>query len=141
MRFMVIVKASHESESGTLPTRDMLASMQNFNAQLASDGAMLAAEGLQPSSKGARIRFSEGTPLVVQGPFASVRELIAGFWIVQADSLQEAIALMKPAPMEAGAEIEIRPIVEAADFGQSMTAEMRAAGERMAAHMAANTQG
>lgn len=138
MRFIVIVKASEQSESGAMPTQEGLAQMQEFNEGLVKGGAMLAGEGLLPSSKGARIRFSGGKQTVIDGPFAGVRELVAGFWIIQAESLHEAINFMKRAPFETGAEIEIRPIAEVADFGEAMTPEMREAEERMASQMASN---
>jgi hypothetical protein len=140
MRFMVMVKATQASESGELPTTDGLARMGAFNEELARSGAMLAGEGLLPSSKGARIRYSDGTPTIAHGPFASVRELMAGFWIVRADSLDEAISLIKKAPLQPGAEVEIRQIAEAADFGQAMTPEVREVEERLGTQMAMNAR-
>lgn len=138
MRFLVIVKATQASESGQMPGTDDMARMQAYNEELVRSGVLLAADGLLPSSKGARIRYSEGTPIVAQGPFASVRELMGGFWMIKADSLHEAIELLKKAPLEAGAEIEIRQVAEAADFGDTLTPEMREAEARLAVEMAAN---
>jgi hypothetical protein len=120
MRFMVIVKGSRKTEEGALPTREMVEQMGRFNEEMAKAGVMLAAEGLQPSSKGARIRFSKGKRTVVDGPFAEAKELVAGFWIIQVKSKEEAIEWMKrcPEPMGPGedAEIEIRQVFEASDF-------------------------
>jgi hypothetical protein len=123
MRFMVMIKANKDSESGVLPDPKLLAAMGKFNEDLVKAGVMLAGEGLQPSSKGARIKFAESKRTVVDGPFAEARELIAGFWLIQAKSKEEAIEWMKrcPAPFGEGreAEIEIRQVYEAADFAAS----------------------
>jgi len=134
MRFMVMVKANKDSEAGVMPSKEMLESMGKFNEQMVKAGVMLAGEGLQPSSKGARIRFHQGKPTVSDGPFAEAKELIAGFWIIQVKSKQEAIEWMKrcPPPMGNGAgELEIRQVFEASDFGEELTPELREAEERM----------
>ena len=125
MRFMVIVKASPESEKGVLPTENELAEMGAFNEELVKAGVMLAGEGLQPSSKGARIRYDgRKKPVVIDGPFAETKELIAGFWIIQVRSRDEAIEWMKRAPFQEG-EIEIRQVFEDDDFGEAFTPELR----------------
>lgn len=131
MRFMVIVKATKESEAGVLPTTEELANMGAFNEELARDGVLLAADGLQASSKGARIKFGGGKPAVTDGPFAETKELIAGFWIIQAKSKEEAVQRMSRAPFQRGEEIEIRQVFEAEDFGEAFTAELRAQEERL----------
>ena len=136
MRFMVLVKANADSEAGKLPSKEELAEMGAFNEGLVKAGVMLAGEGLQASSKGARISFSGGKPHVTDGPFAETKELIAGFWIVQAKSKQEAIEWFSRAPFEDG-QIEIRQIFEAEDFGSDFTPELRAQEERQRAEMAA----
>ena len=130
MRFAVLVKATAESEAGVLPTREMLEEMGKFNEELIRDGVMLAGEGLQASSKGARLKFSGGAPTVTDGPFAETKELVAGFWIVQGKSKEETIERFKRAPFQ-DAEIEIRQIFEADDFGEDLSAEMRARDERL----------
>ena len=125
MRFMVIVKASPESENGVLPTEQELAEMGAFNEELVKAGVMLAGEGLQPSSKGARIRYDgKKKPVVIDGPFAETKELVAGFWIIQTRSREEAIEWMKRAPFQEG-EIEIRQVFEDDDFGEAFTPELR----------------
>lgn len=131
MRFMVIVKANKESESGVMPTRDMLEEMGKFNEQLVKDGIMLAADGLQASSKGARIRFEGGKTTVTDGPFAETKELVAGFWIVQGKSKEEVIERFKHAPFDGGAEIEIRQVFELEDFGNELPANVREQEERI----------
>ena len=131
MRFMVLVKASKESESGILPTREMLAEMGKFNEQLVKDGVVLAMDGLQASSKGARIRFDGGRTTVTDGPFAETKELVAGFWIVQGKSKQEIISRFTSAPFDGGAEIEIRQIFELEDFGDALPDEVRDQEERL----------
>lgn len=132
MRFMVIVKASDESEAGKLPSEEMLTKMGKFNEELVKAGVMLAGEGLASSAKGARVRFSGPKRTVIDGPFAETKELIAGFWIWQCKSMAEAIEWVKrcPNPMESDSEIEIRQIMEADDFGENLTPELRAAEER-----------
>ena len=116
MRFMVLVKASEESEAGVLPSADLLNEMGAFNDKMAKAGMMLAGDGLHPSSKGARMRFNGGKATVIDGPFTETKELIAGFWILQAKSKEEVIEWMKRSPFDGGAEIEIRQIFEVDDF-------------------------
>ncbi|MBB4687868.1 YciI family protein [Amycolatopsis jiangsuensis] len=134
MRFMVIMKASEESEAGQVPSTELLAEMGKFNEDLVRAGVMLAGEGLQPSSQGARVRFG-GTaePAVLDGPFAETKELIAGFWILQVRSLEEAVEWVKRTPNTDGAhhEIEIRRISEAEDFGDNFTPELQEAEEKL----------
>jgi hypothetical protein len=131
MRFMVLVKANKDSEAGVLPTREQLAEMGKFNEQLAADGVLLAGEGLQPTSKGARIRFEGGRATVTDGPFTETKELVAGFWIVQGKSKEEVVERFTHAPFDGGAEIEIRQIYEAEDFGENFTPELREREERL----------
>jgi hypothetical protein len=138
MRFMVIVKASKESEAGTLPSKELLTAMGKFNEELVKAGVMLAGEGLQASSKGARVKFSAGKTTVTDGPFAETKELVAGFWMWQCKSLDEAIQWLKRAPFEEGDEVEIRQVFEAADFGDEFTPELREQEERLRAQVAAN---
>ncbi len=125
MRFMVMVRATKESEAGALPEAKLLAEMGKFNEELAKAGVLLAGEGLQPSSKGARVRFTDARRSVIDGPFAETKELIAGFWLWQVQSKQEAIDWVKrcPNPMQGESEIEIRQVFEANDFGAAMTPE------------------
>src|SRR6266550_3903128 len=136
MRFMVIVKADKDSEAGVLPSKQMLTDMGKFNEELANAGVMLAGEGLQPSSKGARVKFSGGNKTVIDGPFAETKELVAGYWMWQCKSLAEAIDWLKRAPFE-DTEVEIRQVFEAADFGDEFTPELREQEERLRAEMAA----
>ena len=137
MRFMILLKADKDTEAGVMPSEALLTAMGNFNDELVKAGVMLAGEGLQPSSRGARVKFGkDGSVRVVDGPFAETRELLAGFWIWQVNSLQEAIDWVKrvPMPMASGeAEIEIRQIFEMEDFGDIMTPELRAQEERQRA--------
>ena len=135
MRFMVIVKADKDSEAGVLPTRDLLAEMGKFNEELVKAGVMLAGEGLQPSSKGARIRFNGNKRTVIDGPFAETKELVAGFWLWQVRSKEEAIEWLKRAPFREG-EVEIRQVFEADDFGAEFTPELREQEERLRRQMA-----
>ena len=139
MRFMVIVKATKDSEAGVMPDEKLLADMGKFNEELAKAGVMLAGEGLQPSAKGARVRFSGANRTVIDGPFAETKELIAGFWLWQVKSLDEAIEWVKrcPNPMKGESEIEIRQVFEAEDFGAEFTPELRAQEERVRAEIAA----
>ena len=139
MRFMVIVKATNESESGILPDPKLLADMGKFNEELAKAGVMLAGEGLQPSSKGARVRFSGKDRTVIDGPFAETKELIAGFWLWQVRSLEEAIEWVKrcPNPFHGESEIEIRQVFELEDFGPVMSEEERERELRLRAQIAA----
>jgi hypothetical protein len=134
MRFMVLVKASKESEAGIMPSQKLLADMGKFNEELVKAGVMLAGEGLQPSSKGVRIRFSAGKTTVIDGPFAETKELVAGYWLWQCKSKQEAIDWLKRAPFE-DTEVEIRQVFEAADFGAEFTPELREREERMRAEI------
>ena len=137
MRFMVIVKASKESEAGVLPSKEILAEMGKFNEQLVKAGVMLAAEGLQASSKGARVKFNGSQRTVTDGPFAETKELIAGFWIWQVKSKEEAIEWLKRAPFDGGTEVEIRQVFEPQDFAPSDTkGEFRAAEDRLRTQVA-----
>ena len=137
MRFMVIVKATADSEAGVMPSEQLLAAMGQFNEELVKAGVMQAGEGLQPSSKGARVRFSGSQRSVVDGPFAETKELIAGFWIWQVESLQACIDWVKrcPNPMPGDSEIEIRQIFEAEDFGDEFTPELREQEGRLRVQM------
>ncbi len=136
MRFMVIVKANKDSEAGILPSTEILTAMGKFNEELVKAGVMLAGEGLHPSSKGVRVRFSGGKHTVIDGPFAETKELIAGFWLWQVKSKHEAIEWLKRAPFGGGTEVEIRQVFEADDFGPQLTPELRAQGERQRAQAA-----
>jgi hypothetical protein len=137
MRFMVMVKATKESEAGVLPDQKLLADMGKFNEELVKAGVMLAGEGLQPSSKGARVRFSGNKRTVIDGPFTETKELVAGFWLWQVKSLAEAIEWVKrcPNPMPGESEIEIRQVFESEDFGPALTPEMREREERLRAQI------
>jgi hypothetical protein len=139
MRFMVIVKATRDSEAGILPDEKLLAAMGKYNEELVAAGVMLAGEGLQPSSKGARVRFSGANRTVIDGPFTETKELIAGFWLWRVNSKQEAIEWVKrcPNPMPGDSEIEIRQVFEAEDFGAEFTPELREQEERLRGRMAA----
>ena len=130
MRFMVIVKADKDTEAGVLPSKELLTEMGKFNEELAKAGVMLAGEGLQPSSKGSRVRFSGNKRTVVDGPFSETKELIAGFWLWQVKSKEEAIEWLKRAPFREG-EVEIRQVFEAEDFGADFTPELREQEERI----------
>ena len=131
MRVMVIVKASKESEAGIMPSTELLAAMGNYNEELVKAGIMLAGEGLHPSSRGKRVKFTGKQPNVTDGPFTETKELIAGFWIWKVKSMAEAVEWLKRCPMEVGAEVEIRPVFEAEDFGEAFTPELRAQEERV----------
>jgi len=135
MRVMVVVKASPESERGEMPSEQLLTEMGRFNEQLVKAGIMLAGEGLHPSSKGKRVRFSGKQRTVIDGPFAETKELIAGFWLWQVRSMDEALEWLKRAPFDGGTEIEIRPVFEAQDFGKELTPEERAREERLRAEI------
>jgi hypothetical protein len=137
MRFMVMAKATPESEAGVMPSTEMLTEMGRFNEELVKAGIMLAGEGLQPSSKGARIRYSGGKPAVTDGPFTEAKELVAGFWLLQAKSKDEVVAWLERAPFEDG-EVEIRQIFESEDFGESLTPELREAEEKLRAQAGLN---
>ena len=136
MRFMMLVKADKNSEAGALPSKDLVAAMGKFNEQMVKAGVMLAAEGLQASSKGARVRFSGGKRTVIDGPFAETKELVAGFWLWQVKSKEEAIEWLKRAPFEEE-EVEIRQVFEAEDFGAEFTPELKEQEERLRAQVAA----
>ncbi len=138
MKFLVIVKANKESEAGVMPSEKMLRDMGNFNEELVRAGVMLAMEGLHPTSKGKRVRLSGTKRTVVDGPFAETKELVAGFWIWQLRSMDEALEWIKRAPFEDGAEIELRPVFEADDFGAEFTPELRAQEDRLRAQAEAN---
>ena len=143
MRFMVIVKATKSSEAGELPDEKLLRDMGNYNEELSKAGVMLAGEGLQPSSKGARVRFSGTKRTVIDGPFSETKELIAGFWLIQAKSKEEAIEWVKRAPNPSPgteSEIEIRQVFEADDFGAEFTPELREAEARLAPQMSENAK-
>ncbi|MBP7147230.1 MAG: YciI family protein [Acidobacteria bacterium] len=138
MRVMVIVKASKASETGVMPSEELLEAMGNFNEELVKAGIVLAAEGLHPTSKGVRVRFSGKKRTVIDGPFSETKELIAGFWLWQVKSMDEAIEWVKrcPNPHADDSEIEIRPVFEAADFGEEFTPELREQEERQRARIA-----
>ena len=138
MRFMVLVKANEESEAGVMPSEELLAEMGKYNEELVKAGVMLAGEGLQPSSNGARIRFSGKERTVIDGPFAETKELIAGYWLIQAKSKEEAIEWVKRAPFDGGAEVELRQVFEAEDFGDEFTPELREQEERIRAQAERN---
>jgi len=138
MRFMVIVKANKDSEAGVMPSTEILAAMGRYNEELVKAGVMLGADGLHPSSKGARVRFSGKTRTVIDGPFAETKELIAGYWIWKTKSRDEAIEWLKRAPFDGGIEVELRQIFEAEDFGGEFTPELREQERRVGAQMKAN---
>ena len=131
MRVMVLVKASKESEGGEMPSQKMLSEMMTFNEQLVQAGIMLAGEGLHPSSKGKRVQFGDKGTRVIDGPFTETKELVAGYWVWQVRSMDEAVEWLKRAPFDPGAEIEIRPVFEADDFGKEFTPELRALDQRL----------
>ncbi len=133
MRFMVIVPANKDSEAGVLPDQEILTKMGKFNEEMVKAGVMLAGEGLQASSKGARIKFSDGKTTVTDGPFTESKELIAGFWLIQVKNKDEAIAWMKRAPFGGGTVIEIRQVFETEDFGANLTPELREQEARLRA--------
>jgi hypothetical protein len=131
MRVMVLVKASKESEGGVMPSEQELTDMGNYNEELVKAGVMLAGEGLHPSSKGVRVRFSGDERTVIDGPFAETKELLAGYWLWEVRDLDEAIEWIKRAPFDGGTEIELRPVFEADDFGEEYTPELREQEERL----------
>jgi hypothetical protein len=137
MRVMVIVKADKDSEAGVMPTGKLLTDMGEYNEELVKAGVMLAGEGLHPSKKGKRIKFSGTTRTVIDGPFTETKELVAGFWLWQVRSMEEAIEWLKRAPFDGGTEVEIRPVFEADDFGSEMTPELRVQEERLRAEITA----
>lgn len=131
MRFMVIVKASKDSEAGVMPTQQLLTDMGNYNEALVKAGVLLAGEGLHPSSKGARMRFSGKARTVIDGPFSETKELIAGFWLWQVRSKEEALEWLRRAPFDDGAELELRQVFEMDDFGAELTPELREQEKRV----------
>jgi hypothetical protein len=137
MRCMVLVKASKDSEAGIPPSTELLTNMGKFNEELVKAGVMLAAEGLQPSSNGKRITFSAAKPTITDGPFAETKELVAGFWLWQVRSMEEAVEWIKRSPFGPGAEVEIRQVFELEDFGPQMTPEIKAREERLRSQIAA----
>ena len=135
MRFMVMVPATQESEAGALPDAKIIDAMTKFNEDLVKAGVLLAAEGLHTSAKGARLKYDGGKVIVTDGPFTETKELIAGFWLIQAGSREEAIAWMKRAPMGGGFELELREVFETADFGAVLTPALKERDERLRAEM------
>jgi hypothetical protein len=140
MRFLVLVKATPESEAGVLPDREILTEMGKYNEELVRAGIMLAGEGLQPSSKGVRVKFDGKKRTVIDGPFAETKELVAGFWMWQVKSKEEAIEWLKRAPFDGGTEVELRQVFEAEDFGAEFTPELRAQEERLREQVAENAR-
>src|SRR5947209_5891189 len=136
MRVMVIVKASAESEAGVLPDTDILTKMGKYNEELVKAGVMLAGDGLQPTSKGKRVRFSGEKRTVIDGPFSETKELIAGYWMWQVRSMEEAVEWLKRAPFDGGTEVELRPVYEAGDFGENFTPELREREQRLREQLA-----
>jgi hypothetical protein len=139
---MVLIKADQDSEAGVMPSEELLTQMGNFNEELVKAGIMLAGEGLHPSSKGKRVRFSGDKRTVIDGPFAETKELIAGFWLWQVKSMDEAVEWVKrcPNPMGGESDVEIRPVFEAEDFGEEFTPELRAQEDRLRAQVEAQQQ-
>lgn len=137
MRVIVLVKADKNSEAGVLPSKELLTAMGKFNEELVKAGVMQAGEGLHPSSKGARVKFSGKSRVVTDGPFPETRDLVAGFWVWKVKSLDDAIEWLKRAPFDGGAEVEIRPIFEAQDFGENLTPELREQERRLREQAAA----
>jgi hypothetical protein len=136
MRFMVLVKADKNSEAGVMPDEKLLTEMGKYNEELVKAGVMLAGEGLHPSSKGVRVRFDGAKRTVIDGPFAETKELLAGFWLLQVKSKEEAIEWIKRAPFDGGTEVEIRQVFEAEDFGEAFTPELQAQEERLRTEIA-----
>ena len=141
MRFMLMVRATQDSEAGVMPSEEILTAMGKYNEELVKAGVLLAGEGLHPSSRGARVRFSGSRRTVIDGPFAETKELIAGFWLIQVKSLEEAIEWVKrcPNPFDGESDIEIRRVFEAEDFGAEFTPELREQEERLRAEVAARS--
>jgi len=137
MRFMVLVPGSPESEAGVMPSTELLEAMTRYNEELVKAGVMIAGEGLHPTSKGAKVRFDGGETKVIDGPFTEAKELVAGFWIWECASREEAIDWLKRAPFDGGTEIELRQIFETEDFGEELTPELREAEERLREQTAA----
>jgi hypothetical protein len=140
MRFLVLVKANADSEAGAMPDEKMLTEMGKFNEELVKAGVMLAGEGLHPSSKGVRVKFDGKKRTATDGPFAETKELVAGFWIWQVKSKEEAVEWLKRAPFDGGEEVEIRQIFETEDFGEALTPELREQEDRLRQQAAANAQ-
>ena len=140
MRFMVLVPAGNGSEEGVLPDEKLLTELTKFNEEMVKAGVMLAGEGLHPSSKGARIKYLDGKTTVIDGPFTESKELIAGFWLIQVKSKEEAIAWMRRAPFGGGVELEIRQVFETEDFGAALTPELRQKEERLREQATANAK-
>ena len=140
MRFMILLKSSPSIESGPPPSEGMLAAMGHYNEELTNAGVLLVAEGLQPSANGARVKFEKGTKTVIDGPFTEAKELIAGFWILRCDSRDEAVEWAKraPFPLDSGAELEVRRILEQDDFGEAFTPELREREKRLGEQMKGN---
>jgi hypothetical protein len=136
MRFMVIVKADKNSEAGVMPSTELLTAMGKFNEEMVKAGVMLAGEGLHPSSKGARIKYSGRERIVTPGPFSAAGDLVSGFWLIQVKSRDEAIEWMKRAPFDGGAEVELRQVFDAEDFGEALTPELREQETRLRAEAA-----
>jgi hypothetical protein len=139
MRVLVIVKANKESEAGEMPSEKLLTEMGKFNEELGKAGVLLAADGLHPSSRGKRVRFAGASRTVIDGPFTETKELIAGFWLWQVKSMEAAVDWLKRAPFDGGAEVEIRPVFEADDFGKELTPELRAQEARIRAGIGERT--
>jgi hypothetical protein len=135
MRVMVLVKASKDSEAGVMPSTELLTEMGKFNEELVKAGVMLAGEGLHPTSKAKLVRFDGSKKTVIDGPFAETKELVAGFWLWQVRSIEEAVEWLKRAPFDGGTEVEIRPLFEAADFGAELTPELREQEDRLRAEV------
>ena len=131
MRVMVVVKANKDSEAGILPSKEILTAMGKFNEELVKAGVMLAGDGLEASSKGKRVKFSGKNRTVIDGPFAETKELIAGYWLWQVRSMEEAVEWLKRAPFDGGEEVEVRRVFEAADFGENLTPELKEQEERL----------
>ena len=136
MRVMVFVKANKDSEAGIMPSTELLTAMGKFNEELVKAGVLLDANGLHASKKGKRVKFSGQQRTVIDGPFAETKELIAGYWLWQVRSIEEAVEWLKRAPFDDGTEVEIRPVLEAADFGEQLTPELKAQEERLRAQSA-----
>ncbi len=137
MRFMVLVPGSPQSEAGEMPSTELLEAMTKYNEELVKAGVMLAGEGLHPTSKGVKVRFDGGEPTVIDGPFTAAKEIVAGYWVWECGSREEAIEWLKRAPFDGGTEIELRPILEAEDFGKELTLELREREDRMREQTAA----
>ncbi len=140
MRFMILRKADSDTEAGMMPGDELITAMGKYNEEMIKAGVMLAGDGLKPSSAGTRVEFSGGKPTVIDGPFAETKELVAGFWIWQVKSKEEAIEWLKRAPFDGGTEIELRQVFEAEDFGEEFTPELREQEERLRQQVASKAQ-